>query len=282
MARSLRLILFIFLLAYGFFWITIALLPLSGSGRSGVSMSFRRIWALGSALVSAIILADASATAQTKNPNPVYPQFTNPIASDDFQGRVVSSRDLPVTNATVYLVPTTMIDMTPITASDVFDAPYVADAYDEPLEDAIARHQDMIPKAKTDDQGRFRIFGVPDGKFFVYAAIAEDDVEHFPGGDKSRASYRADELRGHAKKIQLSSRPPVDAEYVGSTQCLECHKEHSSWQQTGHKLAWSPPGKPGARRASGFLAIPRLFRGSGRLGDDRGLQRGNFARTGRL
>jgi hypothetical protein len=44
----------------------------------------------------------------------------------------------PVVGATVYLVPTTAMDIsTQSTASAIYEAPYPAEAYDEPLEDAI-------------------------------------------------------------------------------------------------------------------------------------------------
>ena len=44
----------------------------------------------------------------------------------------------PVVGATVYLVPTTAMDFsTQMTASAIYEAPYPAEAYDEPLEDAI-------------------------------------------------------------------------------------------------------------------------------------------------
>ncbi len=222
-------------------------------------MSERRLsWTAGLAL--SILMSTGLWTiepVQAQNGMPKFPSFTEPVGSMDFSGVVVSSRDLPVADATVYLVPTAAIDMTPITATDVYAEPFVADAYDEPLEDAIARHRDVFSKAVTDDQGRFRLFDVPDGKFFVYVETAADDVEHLPGGDKSRAAHVADELRGKSMKIRVSGRPSEDAHYVGSTACLECHKEHESWKQTGHKLAWSPPGAPGPMQD--FSKFPNYF-----------------------
>ena len=53
-------------------------------------------------------------------------------------GGEVSDPGHPVVGATVYLVPTTAMDFsTQMTASAIYEAPYPAEAYDEPLEDAI-------------------------------------------------------------------------------------------------------------------------------------------------
>lgn len=189
---------------------------------------------------------------------PQFPSFTSPDTSPDFSGIVVSSRDLPVVGATVFLISTDAIDMTPITATDVYAEPFVADAYDEPLEDALRRHGDVFKQAKTSATGRFQIFDVPDGKYYIYADVDENDDSHLPGGDLSRIAHTADELRGMSMKIRLSSRPSEEAHYVGSTECLDCHEEHESWNQTGHKLGWSVPGKPGPLQD--FSKFPEWFK----------------------
>ncbi|MCG8427081.1 MAG: cytochrome c family protein, partial [Chromatiales bacterium] len=148
-------------------------------------------------------------------------------------------------------------DMTPITASDVWREPYIAQAYDEPLEDAIRASGDKFPSGKSDMEGRFAISDIPDGKYYIHVTPAPGDVTHLPGGDKSRESYDAEELRNGMMKIAISSRPSAEAHYVGSTACLECHDDHASWQKTGHKLAWSVPGKPGP--AQDFSRFPNWF-----------------------
>src|SRR5574341_1636108 len=71
----------------------------------------------------------------------------------DFSGEVVNPVGIPVVGAKVYLVPTTAIIMTPITASDVYYPPYRAEAYDEPLEDAIRAKGNEFPNAITDTGG---------------------------------------------------------------------------------------------------------------------------------
>lgn len=162
-----------------------------------------------------------------------------------FSGRVLSAAGIPVAEATVYLIPTAAIDMTPITASAVYYPPYPAEAHDEPLEDAIRARGVEFPKATTNSWGRFSIPRVPDGKFFIHVTPATGDTEHLPGGDKSRQAYVAEQLRGKSMDITVSSSPPRDATFVGSTTCLSCHPEFESWKQTGHKISWTPPGAPG-------------------------------------
>ncbi|MGH8611270.1 MAG: cytochrome c3 family protein [Gammaproteobacteria bacterium] len=175
-----------------------------------------------------------------------------------FSGQVLSAGRIPVENATVHLVPTTAIDMTPITATDVRQAPHAAEAYDEPLEDAIRLRGAAFPVGTTDAKGRFAISDIPDGKFYIHVTPGADDTRHLPGGDKSRKSYRAAKLRNGTMSIAISSRPSAAAHYVGSTACLDCHKKYKSWQKTAHTLAWSVPGKPGP--AQDFSRFPDWFK----------------------
>ena len=177
--------------------------------------------------------------------------------SSIFSGQVLSSGRIPIKDSTVHLVPTTSIDMSPITASNIWNEPYLADDYDEPLEDAIRQHGQSFPLAISDKDGRFTIPGISEGDYFVHVTPADNDFLHLPGGNKSRESYSADELRNGMLKIALSSNPSPSAFYIGSSACLECHEEHQSWQKTGHKLGWSPPGKPG--KAQDFSRFPNWF-----------------------
>ena len=162
-----------------------------------------------------------------------------------FSGQVINVSIFPVGSATVHLIPTTAIDMTPITASDVYYPPYPAEAYDEPLEDAIRANGPKFPQAITDSEGNFSISNVPDGKYFIHVTPAAEDTSHLPGGDKSRQAYAAEELRGQFMTIRISGRPSPEATYIGSTACLDCHLEKENWKQTGHKLSWTPMGVPG-------------------------------------
>ena len=135
--------------------------------------------------------------------------------------------------------------MTPITASKVYRSPHPAEAYDEPLEDAIRFRGKGFPQTKTDKFGKFKITKVPDEKFYVYVKPRKEDQEHLPGGDKSRKSYPSEHLRGTSMTIKVSSRPSSKAKFVGSTVCLACHKKYKTWMKTGHKLSWTPIGGPG-------------------------------------
>ncbi|MBV7337122.1 cytochrome c family protein [Chloroflexi bacterium TSY] len=179
------------------------------------------------------------------------------VSANALEGQVVTSSGLPIPGATVHLVPTTAIDMTPITASSIYYPPFPAEAYDEPLEDAIRANGSTFPQATTGDKGEFTIIRVPNGKFFIHVTPAEGDLAHLPGGDYSRESATEEQLRGQSITITLSGRPPSNAEYVGSTSCLECHGEHSSWKKTGHKLAWVVPNKPSP--SQDFSRFPNYF-----------------------
>lgn len=175
-----------------------------------------------------------------------------------FSGRVLSAGSLPVAGATVHLVPTAAIDMTPITASAVYHPPYPAEAYDEPLEDSIRAKGAEFPRATTNPAGKFRIAPIPDGTYFIHVTPGPEDKEHLPGGDKSRVAYAAEKLRARTMTINISSRPPEDASYVGTTACLECHKSYDTIKQTGHRLAWAVPGAPGAMQD--FSRFPDFFK----------------------
>jgi hypothetical protein len=146
---------------------------------------------------------------------------------------------------------------TRITASSIYSAPFPAEAYDEPLEDAIRLRGKEFPQATTDAQGNFAISNVPDGKFFIHVTPGDRDKEHLPGGDLSRRSYPAVELRGRSMTIELSSSPSSAAHYTGSSSCLSCHKNESHWGQTAHKLGWTVPQAPG--RLQDFSRHPEFF-----------------------
>ena len=185
-------------------------------------------------------------------------------------GRVISASGLqamggtalnpghPVAGATVYLVPVIAMDLTSrITASGIYAPPFPAEAYDEPLEDAIRFRGKTFPQTTTNSDGEFVINEVPDGKFFVHVTPASDDREHLPGGDVSRQSYLAGQLRGQSLTIRVSSTPSAAARYAGSSACLACHKDKQHWQQTAHKLGWTVPHAPG--RAQDFSRHPHYF-----------------------
>ncbi|MBM4184256.1 MAG: hypothetical protein FJ207_08505 [Gemmatimonadetes bacterium] len=167
---------------------------------------------------------------------------------DGFSGRVTGGSGASgVRGATVHLVPVDGMDLSSnMTASSIYLAPYPAEAFDEPLEDAIRGAGDDFPRATTDANGAFTIDLVPDGRFFIHVTPAAADAEHLPGGDQSRRSHAAEDLRGREMTIRLSDNPSPAARAVGSSRCLECHAEQEHWAQTAHKLGWTPPHAPGA------------------------------------
>jgi len=205
-------------------------------------------WLLSLTVVAALVRG-AAATSQVQQAS---------IQSGSFRGQVLSAAGREIGAAAVHLVPVTAMDVTtPITASAIYAPPYPAEAYDEPLEDAIRLRGAGFPQATTDVRGNFVIANVPDGKFFIHVTPDPKDVEHLPGGDLSRRSYTAEQLRDRSMTIRISNRPSATARFVGSTNCLSCHADQKHWQQTAHKLGWTVPQTPGP--AQDFSKHPHYF-----------------------
>ncbi|MEQ1855816.1 MAG: cytochrome c3 family protein [Longimicrobiales bacterium] len=188
------------------------------------------------------------------------PPSQDAVTGQGLTGRVLSGSGVEgVAGATVQLVPVSAIDThTQMTASAIYAAPYPAEAYDEPLEDAIRARGSEFPQATTDAGGNFVIVDVPEGTFFVHVTPAAEDLTHLPGGSESRSSRAAEQLRGHSLTISLSTRPSDAATTVGSSTCLGCHSDHEGWGKTAHKLGWSVPQAPGPLQD--FSAHPEYFR----------------------
>jgi hypothetical protein len=186
---------------------------------------------------------------------------------DEFRGRVVSAvgthgaskEDVRlVVGANVHLVPVNAIDVTTrITASSIYQAPFPAEGHDEPLEDAIRLGGDRFPQARTDSEGRFSIEPVPDGQYFIHVTPDLKDAEHLPGGDQSRRSYSALQLRGRSMTVTVSTRPSPKATVVGSSTCLSCHQGQRHWNKTAHKIGWTVPQAPG--KMQDFSRHPEYF-----------------------
>ncbi len=224
--------------------------PYSAPGRFGMAVSLITIVA-----VTGLILAGQNAA---------------PSQAGGFAGQVVSASGAlvvggeaadsghPVPGATIYLVPVTAIDTTTqMTASAIYAPPYPAEAYDEPLEDAIRLRGADFPQSTTDSEGSFVVANIPDGRFFIHVTPGPEDTEHLPGGDQSRQSYSAEQLRGRSTTIKLSSSPSPAALAVGSSICMTCHQDQEHWQQTAHKLGWTVPGAPGPMQD--FSRHPQYF-----------------------
>src|SRR5881296_3058952 len=213
-------------------------------------------WRLWSALF--LIISSGTAVSMVRGTSATTPSQQASSPGGQFKGQVASSSGRPVAGATIHLVPVTAMDITtPITASSIYAPPYPAENYDEPLEDAIRLRGSMFPQAKTDDRGNFVIGNVPDGKFFVHVTPAANDKQYLPGGDMSRRSYSAAELRGRSMPIKVSSSPSSAARAVGSSKCLSCYEDKKHWEQTAHKLGWTVPGAPGPMQD--FSRHPHYF-----------------------
>ena len=217
---------------------------LSSTGR-GVGFALSLIAAT---LVAGMMLRGTS-VSQTTPAISQKTQFTGRVLSASgplVVGGEATQPGHPVVGATVHLVPVTAIDITTrMTASAIYASPYPAEEYDEPLEDAIRTNGAKFPRSITNSRGDFVIANVPNGKFFIHVTPGPEDTEHLPGGDQSRRSYAAEQLRGRSMTIKVSSSPSRASRYVGSSSCLACHKDKTHWQQTAHKLGWTVPGKPG-------------------------------------
>jgi hypothetical protein len=220
----------------------------------------RRFWIAAlwlTMILAALMVRATEAVRQAAPAGPRSGQFTGQVVSAATTGAAASPGH-PVAGATVHLVPVAAIDVTTrMTASAIYLPPYPAEAYDEPLEDAIRIGGTQFPQATTDARGNFAVATVPDGRYFVHVTPAPTDGEHLPGGDRSRQSYWAPQLRGQSMTIKVSSSPSAKARYTGSSACLACHKDKQHWQQTAHKLGWTVPDAPG--RMQDFSRHPQYF-----------------------
>ena len=220
-----------------------------------VLLTLAVVWAVG-------VTAATQNSRATRHPTRLASQFRGHVVSASGAvtvGGPASNPGHPVAGATIHLVPVTAIDTTTrITASAIYAPPYRAEDVDEPLEDAIRLRGAGFPQAKTDAQGNFLVAIVPDGKYFVHVTPAPTDAEHLPGGDVSRRSYTALQLRGQTMPIAVSSRPSTSARHTGSSTCLTCHKDRQHYQETAHKLGWTVPQAPA--RSQDFSKHPDYFK----------------------
>jgi hypothetical protein len=227
--------------------------------------ALRRLWPavilVTGVLVAGLILRATPTASQAAQVTRQSNQFAGQVVSASgasVTGGAADSPGRPVAGATIHLVPVAAIDTTTrMTASAVYAAPYPAEVYDEPLEDAIRLRGKEFPQSTTDNRGNFVVENVPDGKFFIHVSPGPRDSDHLPGGDQSRRSYPAEQLRGRSMTIRVSGNPSAAARYAGSSACLACHADKKHWQQTAHKLGWTVPGAPG--KMQDFSRHPDYF-----------------------
>lgn len=164
--------------------------------------------------------------------------------------RVMSSANLPVVGASVFLIPAWMVDDQPITGADILSG-QAADR-DEPLEDVVRLNGPSLLQGVTDADGRTTIDPVPPGRYFWFVQPAATDDEHLPGGNTSRRSRDASTFVGVTSQIMLSGQPPATAQYLGSTNCLLCHSNLSGSSAHAHRLALTRPGQLGSLQDDSF------------------------------
>lgn len=144
-----------------------------------------------------------------------------------------------VQGATVYLIPSAdVMEMAKGKMEIMKNA-----KNDEPLEDNLAANKDKYKKATSDDQGNYTIADVPDGSYFIY--VVPKDNTYLPGGDKADRAVSTADLKGNKVEILLSGNIPADATFVGSSNCLKCHKDYATEKMTLHKIGIRVAGKDG-------------------------------------
>jgi predicted CXXCH cytochrome family protein len=184
------------------------------------------------------------------------------VSGKAVRGSVGDVSGQAIAGATVFLVPAS--DVAGLYRKPPFEIVRNSPS-DEPFEDNLAANRDKYLKALTDKKGGFAIPKAPEGRYFLY--VEPSDSGHLPGGDSTNKAMTTAELTAKPLKILLSGKVPDSASYVGSPQCLPCHKNYGSLKKTLHKLGISVVGKPGklqdSSRFPGFNAgLKRLMAGT--------------------
>ena len=217
----------------------------------------------------------------------------NQAAGSAFAGQVVSASGAvsvggaatnpghPVAGATVHLVPVTAMDVTtPMTASAIYAPPYPAEAYDEPLEDAIRLRGTAFPQSTTDAQGHFVIANVPDGKFFVHRDTR-------PEGYRTPA-WRGPEqtkLFGRAVARSIDDDQGLEQSFCGCPVCRQLELSGLPQEQgaLAADRAQARMDRAGSSRTdAGFFEAPGLLRRARIVSRGRRLHARNAPRAGGL
>jgi hypothetical protein len=155
-------------------------------------------------------------------------------------GVVSGTSGIPVVGATVYLVPTSAVSTEPITGAGILAG--TSEAFDEPLEDAVAASGGTFASAVTDADGAYKFSKVEEGRYYVYVEPAAADGEHLPGGSFCRTAASSSALAGTKRDITLSSSPPAGAQYLGMSTCLVCHPSYETEKELAHRLGFRATG----------------------------------------
>ncbi len=147
----------------------------------------------------------------------------------------------------VYLVPAADVAALAKVPLDLSLAPSAAAGFagDEPLEDLLDQNASSYTAASVAADGSYRIPQVGDGAYFIVWQPDDKDTGHLPGGDRCRKALDRASLVGTRLDIEVSGRPSVEATYVGSSACFNCHGRQRS-MRTAHRVGLSVPGIRGA------------------------------------
>ncbi|MBF0244693.1 MAG: hypothetical protein HQL31_05425 [Planctomycetes bacterium] len=169
------------------------------------------------------------------------------VATTGVSGRVTDGTGSGVASAKVYLIPTASINKTAITGANVIDTTSrPAEAYDEPLEDAVRIGGSGFLSAVTDAAGSYAISSdIPTGDYYIYVEPAAADAAHLPGGDKCRIAMSTANFEGGTVNVELSGNTPSSATFIGSSACVTCHADYAGMKFTAHKSGISVPGTAG-------------------------------------
>ena len=187
--------------------------------------------------MTALVAFTACSGSNSSSTPPTQPPGNTGAAN----GTVLAAWGDPIVGATVYLIPNDAIDMTEITSEGILDGS--ADAYDEPLEDLVrAGKATKFPQAVTDANGNFAITTVDTTKrYFPFVSVTgATPTDLYPGGNLSRHSLKADALSD--LEIEISSKPPATATYIGSSFCMTCHTDKATQKMHAHRLGFRRPG----------------------------------------
>jgi len=187
-------------------------------------------------LLVVILLAIACGDAKDKG---------SPTSS--ITGKVTNASREPVRNAKVYLIPTSAINKQSVSQANILDTTNnFFENLDEPLEDTVRLKGSELISAITDSFGNYTIASkLSDEKYYIYVQPSDTDLNHLPGGDKSRVAKSKNDLVGSIVDIKVSGSPSDSATYIGSSECIACHQDYAGVKYTAHKLGVAVPGKTG-------------------------------------
>lgn len=107
----------------------------------------------------------------------------------------------------------------------------------------------------TDVDGKYTLTGVTDEKYYLVVLPGATDELHLPGAKR----VALDVVSGHFPSngdgdIEISQTPTADAEYIGSTKCLNCHPK-TGLKHTLHFVGIREFDDTGATEPNGLMEM---------------------------